>query len=84
MAGKPGLRHVQASHQPVGLPSPHRLPPGRRGQPLPPDATDNLALWDGGARMADTMFGETLSTPRTAAGMAPVDSVRDHAFTAHP
>ncbi|WP_327250621.1 glycosyltransferase [Streptomyces sp. NBC_01244] len=84
VAEKLGLRYVHASHQPVSLPSPHRRPPARRGQPLPPDATDNLALWDQDARIADAMFGETLNTLRTAAGLAPVDSVRDYAFTAHP
>ncbi|MET9852834.1 glycosyltransferase [Streptomyces sp. NPDC006450] len=84
VAEKLGLRYVHASHQPVSLPSPHRRPPARRGRPLPPDATDNQALWDLDARMANTMFGETLNTLRADAGLAPVDSVRDYAFTAHP
>lgn len=84
VAEKLGLRYVHASHQPVSLPSPHRRPPARRGQPLPSDATDNQALWDLDARIAQTMFGETLDTLRAAAGLAPVDSVRDYAFTDHP
>ncbi|MCJ0869971.1 glycosyltransferase [Streptomyces sp. AP-93] len=84
VAEKLGLRYVHASHQPVSLPSPHRRPPARRGQPLPPTATDNQALWDLDARIANTMFGETLGTLRAAAGLAPVDSVRDYAFTARP
>ncbi|MCX5409550.1 glycosyltransferase [Streptomyces sp. NBC_00335] len=84
VAEKLGLRYVHASHQPVSLPSPHRRPPARRGQPLPSDATDNQALWDLDARIAHTMFGEALDTLRAAAGLAPVDSVRDYAFTDHP
>lgn len=84
VAEKLGLRFVHASHQPVSLPSPHRRPPARRGRPLPPDATDNQALWDEDAAIAHTMFGETLNTLRAGAGLPPVHSVRDYAFTAHP
>lgn len=84
VAEKLGLRYVHASHQPVSLPSPHRRPPARRGSPLPSDTTDNQALWDQDAALAHTMFGGPLNTLRAAAGLPPVDSVRDYAFTAHP
>lgn len=84
VAEKLGIRYVHVSHTPVVLPSPHRRPPARRGQPLPPDATDNRALWDLDAQIANTMFGEMLNTQRAAAGLPPVDNVRDYAFTDQP
>ncbi|EPH43828.1 hypothetical protein STRAU_3146 [Streptomyces aurantiacus JA 4570] len=84
VAEKLGVRYVHASHQPVSLPSPYRRPPGRRGRPLPPGVTDNKALWDEDARIANTMFGELLNSRRASAGLPPVDNVRDYAFTDHP
>ncbi|MEV0371765.1 glycosyltransferase [Streptomyces sp. NPDC050636] len=84
VAEKLGIRYVHASHQPVSLPSPYRRPPARRGQPLPPDATDNQALWDLDAQIANTMFGEMLNTQRASVGLPPVDNVRDYAFTDQP
>ncbi|WP_225805141.1 glycosyltransferase [Streptomyces sp. NK15101] len=84
VAEKLGIRYVHASHQPVVLPSPHRRPPARRGRPLPREVTDNRVLWDLDARIANEMFGEMLDAQRAAAGLAPVDDVRDYAFTGHP
>ncbi|MER6996049.1 glycosyltransferase [Streptomyces sp. NPDC000410] len=84
VAEKLGIRYVHVSHQPVVLPSPYRRPPARRGQPLPSDATDNRALWDLDARIANTMFGEMLNTRRASFGLPPVDNVRDYAFTDRP
>ncbi|WP_030791635.1 glycosyltransferase [Streptomyces sp. NRRL S-920] len=84
VAEKLGIRYVHASHQPVVLPSPHRRPPARRGQPLPPGVTDNQALWDRDAEIADTMFGEMLNSRRDAAGLPPVTGVRDYAFSEQP
>ncbi|MGW7195351.1 glycosyltransferase [Streptomyces chryseus] len=83
-AEKLGIRYVHVSHQPVSLPTPYRRPPARRGQPLPADVTDNRALWNLDARIANTMFGEMLNTQRASAGLPPVDNVRDYAFTDHP
>ncbi|MFE0648509.1 glycosyltransferase [Streptomyces sp. NPDC059534] len=84
VAEKLGIRYLHAGHQPVSLPSPHQRPPARRGQPLPADATDNQALWDEDARIANTMFGDMLNTHRAEFGLPPVDDVRDYAFTDHP
>ncbi|WP_331768263.1 glycosyltransferase [Embleya sp. NBC_00896] len=84
VAEKLGIRYVHVSHQPVSLPSPYRRPPARRGRPLPSDVTDNRALWDLDARIANEMFGEELNTHRAAIGLPPVDNVRDYAFTGHP
>ncbi|WP_371502554.1 glycosyltransferase [Kitasatospora sp. NBC_00374] len=84
VAEKLGIRYVHVSHQPVLLPSPYRRPPARRGRPLPPDATDNRALWDLDAQIANTMFGEVLNTNRASIGLPAVDNVRDYAFTDRP
>ncbi|MEV4063804.1 glycosyltransferase [Nonomuraea dietziae] len=84
VAEKLGIRYVHVSHQPVVLPSPYRRPPARRGRPLPPDVTDNRALWDLDAEIAQAMFGEVLNTHRASIGLPPVDNVRDYAFTDHP
>ncbi len=84
VAEKLGIRFVHASHQPVSLPSPYQPPPARRGRPLPAGVADNRALWEVDARNANEMFGEMLNTYRAAAGLAPVDNVRDYAFTDRP
>ncbi|GAA3469402.1 glycosyltransferase [Nonomuraea roseola] len=84
VAERLGIRYVHVSHQPVVLPSPYRRPPARRGRPLPPDVTDNRALWDLDAEIANAMFGEVLNTHRASIGLPPVDNVRDYAFTDRP
>ncbi|MGW8761110.1 glycosyltransferase [Streptomyces sp. NPDC055815] len=84
VAEKLGIRYVHASHQQLVLPSPYRRPPARRGRPLPEEVTDNRALWDLDARIANDMFGDMLNARRDAAGLAPVDNVRDYAFTRQP
>lgn len=84
VAEKLGIRYVHVSHQPVSLPSPYRRPPARRGRPLPPDVTDNRALWELDAQIANAMFGEVLNTNRASIGLPPVDNVRDYAFTDQP
>ncbi|WP_367825627.1 glycosyltransferase [Streptomyces sp. LMG1-1-1.1] len=84
VAEKLGIRFVHAGHQPVSLPSPHRRPPARRGHSLAEDESDNKALWDEDARIADAMFGDMLRSRRAAFGLPPVENVRDFAFTDHP
>ncbi|XKJ41501.1 glycosyltransferase [Streptomyces sp. 147326] len=84
VAEKLGIRYVHASHQPVALPSPYRRPPARRGRPLPPGVSDNRALWELDARIANEMFGEELNGRRAAFGLPPVENVRDYAFTDQP
>ncbi|MCT4357517.1 glycosyltransferase [Streptomyces sp. Je 1-79] len=84
VAEKLGIRYVHVSHQPVSLPSPHQPPPGRRGRPLPAEVTDNRALWELDARIANEMFGAEINTRRAAIGLPPVDNVRDYAFSDRP
>ncbi|MFJ8011501.1 glycosyltransferase [Streptomyces sp. NPDC096339] len=84
VAEKLGIRYVHASHQPVSLPSPYRRPPARRGMPLSVEPSDNTALWEEDARIANAMFGESVNSRRAAIGLPPVDDIRDFAFSARP
>lgn len=79
-----GIRYVYASFQAISLPSPHHRPMERPLHPLPPDVTDNRALWELDRRYAKELFGEALDTHRAAHGLPPVDDIRDHAFTDRP
>ncbi|MEZ0069421.1 vancomycin aglycone glucosyltransferase [Streptacidiphilus sp. MAP12-20] len=84
VAEKLGIRYVYASYQPVTLPSPHHPPIARPGKPLPPDVTDNRALWEQDAKDAQAVFGEAINSHRESIGLPPVDNVRDHVFTDRP
>jgi vancomycin aglycone glucosyltransferase len=84
LAEKLGIRYVYASFQPVTLPSPHHPPYPWPGRPLPPEGTDNRALWDLDVQSANALFSEPLNTHRASAGLPPVDNVRDYAFTDQP
>ncbi|KND41879.1 MULTISPECIES: glycosyltransferase [Streptomyces] len=84
VADKLDVPYVYASFQSVSLPSPHHPPMPRPGRPLPPDETDNRALWDVDARSANDLFREVVNERRASVGLAPVDEVRDHVFTDHP
>jgi vancomycin aglycone glucosyltransferase len=81
---KLGIRYVYASYQPITLPSPHHPPLPLPGRPLPPDVTDNRALWDLDVQGYEALFGAALNTHRASIGLPPVDNVRDHIFTDHP
>ncbi|MDB4872686.1 MAG: glycosyl transferase [Gemmatimonadales bacterium] len=84
VAEKLGIHYVYASYQAVTLPSPHHPPLPQPGRPLPPEVTDNRALWDLDAQSANALFGAALNTHRASVGLPPVDDVRDYAFTDHP
>ncbi|MGE7388699.1 glycosyltransferase [Streptomyces sp. NPDC004126] len=83
-AEKLGVPYVYASYQPVSLPSPHHPPIPRPGRPLPPEITDNEALWERDARDAQDVFGEAVNAFRESVGLPAVDDVRDHVFTDRP
>jgi vancomycin aglycone glucosyltransferase len=84
VAEKLGIRYVYAAYCPIFLPSPHHRPQPLPGHPLPSDVTGNRALNDLNIQNYNALFGEALNTHRAAAGLPPVDNVRDHVFTAHP
>jgi vancomycin aglycone glucosyltransferase len=84
VAEKLGIHYVYAAYCPIVLPSPHHPPPPLPGRPYPPDVTDNRVLNDLNAQSFNALFGEALNTHRAAAGLPPVDNVRDYVFTGHP
>ncbi|KFG01995.1 glycosyl transferase [Streptomyces scabiei] len=84
VADKLGIPYVYASFQSVSLPSPHHPPMQRPGKPLPPDVTDNRALWDLDAQSANDLFREVINAHRTSIGLPLVEDVRDHVFTDRP
>ena len=79
-----GVPYVWASYFPTYLPSPHHPPYEWSGTPLPPELTDNRALWDLNAEQMNALFGEAVNTHRTSIGLPRVDQVRDHVFTDRP
>ncbi|WP_229402082.1 glycosyltransferase [Micromonospora okii] len=84
VAEKLGIPYVYACYLPLRLPSRHYPPPWVAGLPVPPDTTDNRALWDLDAERMNALYGEALNTRRASIGLPPVDNVRDHAFTDRP
>jgi vancomycin aglycone glucosyltransferase len=85
VAERLGIRYVFAAYSPTVLPSPHHAPP-----PLPPAPgevtapADNTELWARGAARFNDTFRDSLNTYRATLGLAPVDDVRSHMFTARP
>ncbi|MFD9003029.1 glycosyltransferase [Streptomyces sp. NPDC059582] len=79
-----GIQSVSVTFQQLTLPASHRRPLAYPGRPLPPEVTDNRTLWDLDAQNIDALFGEALNINRTAAGMAPVDNVRDYVIGDRP
>ncbi|MCV9939881.1 glycosyltransferase [Boseaceae bacterium BT-24-1] len=79
-----GLSYSHVTFCPLFLPSHHHRPFPYPGHPLPPEVTDNRALWDFNIRTMNALFGEALGAHRAAVGLPPVDNARDHVFTKRP
>ncbi|WP_460369800.1 glycosyltransferase, partial [Actinocorallia lasiicapitis] len=79
-----GLPFVLAAFQPTTLPSPVRPPHPRPGRPLPPEITDNRALWEYDAETMNVLFGPAINELRTSLGLPALDAVRDHVYTDRP
>ncbi|MFE3543267.1 glycosyltransferase [Nocardia sp. NPDC059177] len=84
VAEKYGVRSVSVTFQQLTLPSRQRGPLAYRGKPFPPEITDIAQLWELDARSIDELFGAALNTNRAAAGLAPVDGVRDYVVGKQP
>ncbi|MFI6014402.1 glycosyltransferase [Streptomyces sp. NPDC051243] len=84
VADKLGIPSVSVTFQQLTLPSADRPPLAYPGHPLPPDVTDNRALWDLDAQNVNALFGETLNTNRASIGLPPVDNVRDYVIGDRP
>ncbi|MER7466671.1 glycosyltransferase [Streptomyces sp. NPDC097981] len=79
-----GVPYAFVSYFPAYLPSPHHPPLVWPGRPVPPDVTDNRALWDLNRENLNSLFGEAVNTHRVSLGLPAVDSVRDHVLTDRP
>ncbi|WP_251091780.1 glycosyltransferase [Streptomyces sp. Caat 7-52] len=84
VAEKLGIRSVSVTFQQLTLPAPHRRPLAYPGRPLPPEVTDNRALWELDAQSTHALFGEALNTNRASIGLPPVDDVRDYVIGDRP
>lgn len=79
-----GLPFVAATYCPIWWPSEHHAPHPFPGHPLPSGVTDNRLLWEHNIETKTAIFGGGVNRMREAAGLAPVDNVRDHVFTDRP
>ncbi|WP_079051501.1 glycosyltransferase [Streptomyces curacoi] len=84
VAEKLGIRSVSVTFQQLTLPSPRRPPLAYPGRPLPPEVTDNRALWDLDAQNVNALFGEALNTSRASIGLPPLDDVRGYVIGDRP
>ncbi|MEU6665917.1 glycosyltransferase [Streptomyces sp. NPDC046727] len=84
VAERLGVRSVSVTFQQLTVPSPHHAPLAYPGRPLPPEVTDNRALWDLDAQNINALFGEALNTNRASLGLPPVDDVRDYVLGGRP
>ena len=84
VAEKLEMRYVHAAYCPMFLPSPHQRPFEYRSHPLPPDVTDNQALWDRDVQVMNEVFGVGLNALRARVGLPKVENVRDYCYTDRP
>jgi vancomycin aglycone glucosyltransferase len=84
VAEKLGIRSVYVSYCPIFLPSPYHRPQPLPGRPIPPEVTDRRVLDDLDVQNYNKLFGRALNDNRAAAGLPPVDNVRDFVFTDRP
>lgn len=83
VAEQKGAPYSQAIFCPLILPSEHHAPFAYPGYPLPP-GTGNRALWEHNVTVMNALFGEAANGVRAAAGLPPVENIRDHVFTDRP
>nr|ADU56047.1 hypothetical protein CA37-24 [uncultured organism CA37] len=82
VAEKLGIPYFYAAYSPVYLPSPHYPPPV--DEPLPPDVTDNQALWDQRSRGFCERFGDPVNSRRASIGLPPVRNIFRYGYTDQP
>jgi vancomycin aglycone glucosyltransferase len=84
IAEQRGLHYVSLHFCPRYVPSPYFTPVAFPGHPQPVGMTDTLALWQHNAEAMNALFGDAVNGQRSAIGLSPVESVRDHVFTHRP
>ena len=86
VAERMGIPYVFAAYCPAVLPSPHHAPPvlGWHGDKPAPAPAEYAELWARDAERFNALFGPALNAHRASIGLAPVQDVRSHIFTARP
>ena len=79
-----GIRYMFAAYCPVTLPSTHHAPPKVLAWSPADAAADNRTLWAEDAQRWQERWGPALNRHRTAAGLSPVENVRDHIIGDNP
>lgn len=79
-----GARYVLACFHIFGLPSRQFAPAARPGKQSPTDETDNRVLWQHDADRVNALYLEPLNANRSALGLPPIDTVRDHVLGQQP
>lgn len=79
-----GVRSEFVHWCPIYLPSPYQRPHPMPGRPLPEDVTDNEVLWEMTRESYNVLFRDSLNRHRAAAGLPPVEQVRDYVFGDRP
>ncbi|UCI06502.1 glycosyltransferase [Mesorhizobium sp. B1-1-8] len=80
VAEQKGIRYMLGTFCPIWLPSAHNRPHQYPGYPLPPDVTDNRALWDFDIATKNALFGGAINGHRASLGLPPLDNVRGYVF----
>ncbi|ONI79312.1 glycosyl transferase [Actinosynnema sp. ALI-1.44] len=78
-----GITYVHVEFCPAALPSAHHAPAPWPGWPQD-DSGSNTQLWVADAQRWQDAWGPALNKHRAAAGLPPVEDVRDHVLTRRP
>lgn len=84
VAEEKNIPYAFATFCPLFYPSAQHPPHAYPGHPLPPEITDNLALWAWDVGVKNAIFGGAVNALRERIGLPMVDNVRDHVFTGRP
>jgi vancomycin aglycone glucosyltransferase len=81
-----GIPYVFTAYCPTVLPSRHHAPPVlvSLGDTPPPTVTDYSEHWAQDTRRSNDIWRPPLNARRALLGLAPIDDVRSHVFTARP
>lgn len=80
VAEQRGIPYLLGTFCPIWLPSAHNRPHEYPGHPLPPDVTDNRALWQLDIATKNALFGGAINSQRASLGLPPLDNVRDYVY----
>ncbi len=84
IAERRGIGFTYGAYCPAFLPSLHHRPYAFPGHPIPPEVTDNAALWALNAEAMEAIFAPAWNANRARIGLAPASGIRDLVFTDRP